>query len=109
MRWSCMDEPFLIADAICSGAPRRVPAPAARLARPALLDVGERGREQIELLLPVFGIAIEPHRRRMGGASVEAAAADAPRALLAHQPRAHQHLDMARDRLERDLEGCCEF
>jgi hypothetical protein len=62
-----------------------------------------------ELGLPVFGVAVEPERRVGQRLGVEAAAADAARTGLGDQTGADQDLDMARDRLQRDVEGLGEL
>src|SRR5258706_3776425 len=61
----------------------------------ARVDLRQGCGQHIELLLPAFGIAIEPQRRVEQRAGAETAAADAAGALLLDQPGAHQHLDMA--------------
>jgi hypothetical protein len=43
------------------------------------------------------------------GAGIEPAAADAAAALLRHEARAHQHLDVARHRLQRNVERRSEL
>src|SRR5690348_3221065 len=75
----------------------------------AAVDLVEPGGERVELRLPIFAVAVDPHGRLIDRSGVEPAAADAAGALLGHQPGAHQYLDMARDRLERDGEGLGEF
>jgi hypothetical protein len=57
----------------------------------------------------VFAVAVEPERRRQHRSGIEAAATDAPGAFLAHQSCADQDLDVARHRLQRDIEWRCEF
>jgi len=56
------------------------------------------------LRLPVAAIPVEPQRSLKDRPRIEAAAADPARALLRHQPGTHQHLDVARHRLQRNVE-----
>src|SRR5258708_23264114 len=71
----------------------------------ALVDLRQGRRQDVELLLPVLGIAIQPHGGIEERTHIEAAAADASTALLLHQSGAHQNLDVTRDALECDVEG----
>src|SRR5262245_28105586 len=77
--------------------------------RLAAVDLVEPGGERVELRLPVFAVAVDPHGRLIDRAGVETAAADAAGAFLGDEPGAHQHLDVAGHRLERDGEGFGEF
>jgi len=54
--------------------------------------------------LPIAAVAVEPQRRLKDRTSIEPAATDAAAALLGHETGAHQHLDVARNRLQRNLE-----
>src|SRR5262245_42097064 len=98
----------------CSrSAPRPSTAPAAS-GRPVLQAtlfgaVLDRGGEQIELLLPIPAVAIEPDGGLEDWTGVEPAAADATAALLPHQPGPHQHLDVLGDRLQRHWERSCNL
>jgi hypothetical protein len=56
--------------------------------------------ERVELGLPVLAIAVEPERGIEDRSGIEAAAADAPGALLFDQPGPDQDLDVARHRLQ---------
>jgi hypothetical protein len=60
--------------------------------------------ERVELRLPVAAVAVEPQRSLKDRPGIKAAAADPARALLRHQPGTHQHLDVARHRLQRNIE-----
>src|SRR5262249_34803431 len=75
----------------------------------APLDFVEPGGERVELRLPIFAVVVDPYGRLVDRSGVEAAAADAAGALLGDEPGAHQHLDVARDSLERDGERFGEF
>jgi hypothetical protein len=96
---------------VVSFAPRWPPAfrRRQRLGIAPFVDFRESCREQIELLLPVLGVAIQPDGRIEQRAHIEAAAADASTALLLHHSGPHQNLDMARHALQRDVEGRREF
>jgi hypothetical protein len=59
--------------------------------------------ERVELPLPIAAVAVEPKRGGEDRPGIEPAAADPAAALLRHQPGAHQHLDVARDRLQRNV------
>src|SRR5689334_20182857 len=54
--------------------------------RRACIDVRERRREQIELLLPVLAVAVHPYGGIEQRSGVQTAAADAAAALLLDQP-----------------------
>jgi len=60
--------------------------------------------ERVELRLPIAAVAVEPERSREDRPGIEPAAADPAAALLRHQPGTHQHLDVARHRLQRNVE-----
>jgi len=60
--------------------------------------------ERVELRLPVAAVTVKPPRGLEDRAGVEAAAADPASTLLGHEPGAHQHMDVARHRLQRDVE-----
>ena len=68
---------------------RPLTAAAAALRAAPLVDVLERDGQQIELLLPVFAVAVDPDRRREHRPRHQAAAADAPGPLLPQQAGAH--------------------
>ena len=69
------------------------------------LDVLERRGQQVELGLPVLAVAVEPDGRGVEiGPASRRQRLMRPRALLAHEAGAHQHLDVARDGLQRDRE-----
>jgi hypothetical protein len=56
------------------------------------------------LRLPIAAVAVEPERGSEDWSGIEPTAADPAAALLRHQPGAHQHLDMAGYRLQRNVE-----
>jgi hypothetical protein len=60
--------------------------------------------ERFELRLPVLAVAVEPQRGLEDRPGVEPAPADPARALLLDEAGPDQHLDMARHRLQRDVE-----
>ena len=60
--------------------------------------------ERVELRLPVFAVAVEPQRSVEDRTGVEPAAANSAGALLLDEAGADQHLDVARHRLQRDVE-----
>jgi hypothetical protein len=64
----------------------------------------EPHRERVELRLPVTAVAVEPERGGEDRPGIEPAAADPATTLLRHQPCAHQHMDVARHRLQRNVE-----
>jgi len=68
------------------------------------IDVAYGGGQQVELRLPILAVAVEPDRGVEDRPRRQATAADAPRPFLRHQPGAHQHLDVLRHRLQRDVE-----
>src|SRR5260370_26810 len=74
-----------------------------------MLDVLQRDRQQVELLLPVLAVAIEPDGGVEDRAGVQAASADPPGSLLVDETGANQDLDMLRYRLQRDREGRGDF
>src|SRR5690242_15182129 len=90
-------------------APRRTLAAGPARGLRQCIDVRQRRRQRVELLLPVLAVAVEPHGRAVQCADREAAAADATAALLLHQPRPHQHLDVARYGLQRDVVSGRQF
>ena len=65
--------------------------------------------ERVELRLPVLAVAIEPQRGVEDRSGVEPAAADPAGALLPDEAGADQDLDVARHRLERDVERRGQF
>src|SRR5690349_14687844 len=69
----------------------------------------ECGGQQIERLLPMCAVTVEPDGSGKDGAGVEAAPADTSGSLLVHQTSAHQDVDMAGYRLQRDIERRREF
>src|SRR5262249_53484989 len=74
-----------------------------------LHDVVEVKSKSVELILPVFAVAVDPDGGAMDWPGIESTAADATRALLGDETGAHQDLDMLRHRLERNVEGCGQF
>jgi len=60
--------------------------------------------ERLELRLPVFAIAVEPQRGLEDRPGIEPASADPAGALLPDETGPDQHLDVARHRLQRDVE-----
>ena len=64
----------------------------------------EPHRQRVELRLPVAAVAVEPERGGEDRPGIELAAADPAATLLRHEPGPHQHLDMARHRLQRNIE-----
>jgi hypothetical protein len=56
------------------------------------------------LRLPIAAVPVDPQPGLKDGAGVEPAAADPAGALLRDETGAHQNLDMARHRLQRNLE-----
>jgi len=56
------------------------------------------------LRLPVAAVPVEPQRGLEDRAGIEAATADAAAAFLSHEAGAHQNVDMARHRLQRNFE-----
>jgi hypothetical protein len=69
----------------------------------------EPHRQRVELALPVAAVAVEPQRGDEDRSGIEPAAADPTAAVLGHQPGAHQHLDVPRYRLQRNVERLCQF
>jgi len=69
----------------------------------------EPHRKRVKLRLPVAAVAVDPQRGFEDRSGVEPAAADAAALFLGHQPGAHQHLDVARYRLQRNRERRGEF
>jgi hypothetical protein len=69
----------------------------------------EPGGERVELRLPVFAVAVEPQRRLEDRSRFEAAAADPAGALLRDEAGPHEDLDVARHRLQRDVERRGQF
>jgi hypothetical protein len=69
----------------------------------------EPQRQRIELRLPIAAVAIEPERSGEDRSGIDPAAADPAAALLRHQAGAHQYLDMARHRLQRNVERRSEL
>jgi hypothetical protein len=59
------------------------------------LSMNEPSGPRVELRLPVAAVLVDPHRGREHRADLEAAARDALRALLLHEPGLHQHLQVA--------------
>ena len=82
--------------------PLAIPLPAGRFARPFLLHVFEDNGEQIELLLPIFGVPVDPDCGLIDGTGFQATATDPAASLLRHQSRLYQHLDVPGDRLQAD-------
>jgi len=62
-----------------------------------------RGK-RVELRLPVFAVAVEPQRGIEDRPGIEPAPADPAGALLPDKAGANQDLDVARHRLQRDVE-----
>ena len=60
--------------------------------------------ERVELRLPVFAVAVEPQRSVEDRSGIEPAPADAAGTLLPDKAGADQHLNVARHRLQRDVE-----
>jgi hypothetical protein len=60
--------------------------------------------ERVELRLPILAVAVEPQRGLEDRPGVEPAPADPARALLLDEAGPDQHLDVARHRLQRDVE-----
>src|SRR6266850_4525564 len=89
-----------------SFAPRRAPAllRTRRFSSTTCVNLRQRRRQRGELLLPVFRVAIQPDGRFEQRPDFEAAAIDASAALLLHEARAHQHLNVPRDRLQGNVE-----
>jgi hypothetical protein len=69
----------------------------------------EPGGERVELRLPIFAVAIEPQRGLEDRPGFEPAAADPAGALLRDEAGPDQNLDVARHRLQRDVERCGQF
>ena len=69
----------------------------------------EPGGERVELRLPILAIPIEPERGLEDRARIETTAADPTGALLLHESGPHEDLDVARHRLERDVEWRGQF
>ena len=65
--------------------------------------------ERVELRLPVFAVAVEPQRGLEDRPGLEPAPADPPGALLLYEAGPDQHLDVARHRLQRDVERRRQF
>src|SRR5262249_9476304 len=80
---------------------------AAALAMAFLLRValaGEQLVERVETCFPEGAIALDPFRRLLERLGREAAAPPLRLALAGNEPRALEHLQMARDGRQRDLE-----
>src|SRR5262249_32777233 len=77
----------------------------APLAGAPRVDVLERDGQEVELSLPVFAVAVDPDCRSGNRPGPQAAAADSPGASLLYEAGPHEHLDMPRHRLQRDVEG----
>ena len=60
--------------------------------------------ERVELRLPVLAVAVEPQRGLENRPDLEPAPADPAGALLPDEAGPDQHLDVARHRLQRDVE-----
>ena len=60
--------------------------------------------ERVELRLPVLAVAVEPQCGLEDRPGIEPAPADAAGALLLDEAGPDQHLDVARHRLQRDVE-----
>src|ERR1051326_281255 len=75
-----------------SGAPARAFDLGARhghaCRRFSALDRVEPGGERVELRLPVFAVAVDPHGGLIDRSGIETAAADPAGALLRHEPGA---------------------
>jgi hypothetical protein len=69
----------------------------------------EPGGERIELRLPVFAVAVEPQRRLEDRPGIKPATADATGAFLLYETGADQNLNVARHRLQRDVERRRQF
>src|SRR5579883_2385479 len=80
-----------------------------RLAPASAVGLLEHDGQQIELLLPVPAVAVDPDGRGEDRSRDEAAPADAAGARLRDESRLHQYLYVARHRLKRDVEGLGEF
>ena len=65
--------------------------------------------ERVELRLPILAVAVEPQRGLEDRPGVEPAPADPAGALLLDEAGPDQHLDVARHRLQRDVERRCEL
>jgi protein subunit release factor B len=64
----------------------------------------EPHRQRVKLRLPVTAIAVDPQRRLKDWAGFKTAPADAAGALLRHETGTNQDLDVARHRLQRNVE-----
>src|SRR5262245_5659416 len=84
-------------------APAAGPFAASRRAA-APVDIAYGGGQRVELPLPVLAVTVEPDRGVKDRPRRQTAAADAPGPFLRHQTGAHQHLDVLRHRLQRDVE-----
>jgi hypothetical protein len=60
--------------------------------------------KRVELRLPVLAVAVEPQRGLEDRPGIEPAPADAAGALLLDEASPDQHLDVARHRLQRNVE-----
>src|SRR5271169_3757845 len=74
-----------------------------RLRGAPFVDLLESCCQHLELLLPILGIAIQPHGCIEERTHIEAASADTPAALLLYQSGSHQNLNVTRHALERDI------
>jgi len=73
------------------------------------IDAAQRGGEEIELLLPVFAVAVDPDGSGEDRFREQAAPVDAAAAFLSDKPGAHQHLDVPGHGLQRDVERLSQF
>ena len=62
--------------------------------------------ERVELRLPILAVAVEPQRGLEDRPGVEPAPADPAGALLFYEAGADKDLDVARHRLQRNVERC---
>ena len=86
-----------------------MPAASGRLRHPLFGDVLDHSCKQIELLLPIFAVAVEPDRGLEDWTGVQPAATDPAGALLPHQTCPNEHLNVLGDRLQRDCERGRDF
>jgi hypothetical protein len=71
--------------------------------------VVEPGGERVELRLPILAVPIEPYSGLENRARIETTTADPAGALLFHETGPNEDLDVARHRLERDVEWRRQF
>jgi len=69
----------------------------------------EPGGERVELRLPIFAVAVEPERGLEDRPGFKPAAADPAGALLRDETGPDENLDVARHRLQGNVEGRGQF